>query len=498
MNYVSTRDSKLTNESVSSACAIKRGLAQNGGLYMPGSIPVLTPEELLKMRTMTYAECAAKVLSLFLSDYTYEELLEDARTAYSENRFPEGPLALHGTGDGKWFLELWHGPTCAFKDMALQLMPRLLARALKKTAEDREAVILVATSGDTGKAALEGYRDIPGIKIQVFYPAGGVSRVQEAQMVTQKGDNVSVTAVHGNFDDAQTEVKRIFLDKVFTKEMSEAGYFLTSANSINFGRLVPQIVYYIFAYFRLCDEGETVFGDPIDICVPTGNFGNILAAYMAKRMGLPFRRFLCASNENNVLTDFIQTGHYNKNRDFRLTISPSMDILVSSNLERLLYLLAGDEKVRLWMRDLREKGEYTVDFETLERLQKEFTGLYATEDQCRAAIKHNFDESGYLIDTHTAVAAACVEEYRKTTGGDLPILIASTASPFKFAQGVYHALTGETATDAVAALTMLSDYTGAPIPAPLAEAIRGEVRFTGKCEPNEMREAIRAFLNGNA
>jgi len=496
MNFVSTRNAKLTNESVSPACAIKRGLAINGGLYMPGHIPTLTKEDLEAMRGMTYPQVAAKIISMYLSDYTYEELLEDAEKAYSEEKFPEGAIGIREIEGGRFFLELWHGPTCAFKDMALQIMPRLLSRALKKTAEDREAVILVATSGDTGKAALEGYCDVPGINIEVFYPAGGVSKVQELQMVTQKGNNVNVAAVNGNFDDAQTEVKRIFIDKAFVKEMDEKGYFLTSANSINFGRLVPQIVYYVFSYLRVLDQYDAEIGKTVDICVPTGNFGNILAAYMAKQMGLPFRRFVCASNENNILTDFINTGVYDKHREFKLTISPSMDILVSSNLERLLYLIAGDDKVRQWMRDLRsEAGAYTVDAETLTKLQAEFSGYYCSEENTKATIKKYFDTYGYLIDTHTAVAAYCADKFMEENDSNVPMIIASTASPFKFAQGVYGALTGNVPEDAVKALDMLSEISGNEIPAPLANAVKSEVRFSERINVSEMRDSVREFLN---
>jgi len=495
MNFISTRDARHENEYVSPAAAIKRGLAVNGGLYMPESIPQFKESDLTEMLDMTYPQCAAKILSMYLSDYTHEELLEDSEAAYSAERFPHGAIGLHETEKGKWFLELWHGPTCAFKDMALQLMPRLLSRALKKTSENRTAVILVATSGDTGKAALEGYRDIPGIKIEVFYPAGGVSRVQELQMVTQKGNNVAVAAVNGNFDSAQTEVKRIFVDNDFAKEMSDNGFFLTSANSINFGRLVPQIVYYVYSYLSLCKKGAIALGDEINVCVPTGNFGNILAAYMAKLMGLPVKKFICASNENNILTDFITTGTYDKRRDFKLTISPSMDILVSSNLERLLYLMAGDHKVDGWMEELKENGVYSVDYVTLEKIQSEFIGFYCSETNTKNTIKKYFEESKYLIDTHTAVAAYCADKYAEETGDTTPVIIASTASPFKFAQGVYGALTENTPDDAVLALDMLSDISGVTVPAPLANAVKDTVRFNEVVDPDDMRKSVRIFLN---
>ncbi len=494
MNYVSTRDARLTNESVSAACAIKRGLAINGGLYMPHRIPRLEEGELASFLPLSYEALAARVIGKYLTGFTEEELLSYAKAAYSPARFPDGAVVLSPEIEGQTFIELWHGPTCAFKDMALQLMPRLLAASLKKTAEHRTAVILVATSGDTGKAALEGFSDVEGVKIQVFYPKGGVSRVQELQMVTQEGGNVKVSAVEGNFDTAQTELKRIFIDREFAKTVKESDAILTSANSINFGRLVPQIVYYADSYLELVRRGRISLGSPVDVCVPTGNFGNILAAYMAKRMGVPFRRFICASNQNNVLTDFIRTGHYTKKRDFHLTISPSMDILVSSNLERLLYLIAGDEKVRLWMRALRETGEYTVDPETLQALQKEFVGYYCTEADTKATIKRYFDSFDYLMDTHTAVAAHCADQYRRERGGDLPILTASTASPFKFAAAVYEALTGEHTDDALLALDLLASRTGRAIPAPLAACTKKPVRFSETVTPEGMRPSIADFI----
>ncbi len=492
MNYISTRNALRTNESVSSACAIKRGLAGNGGLYMPTKIPQFKEGFLSSLLSRSYTERAAEILSLYLTDYTKDELLEDATAAYSKEKFPEGATKMANV-NGNAFLELWHGPTCAFKDMALQLMPRLLSRALKKTGEDKKALILVATSGDTGKAALEGYRDVDNIKIQVFYPDGGVSQVQKQQMVTQEGSNVEVTAVYGNFDDAQTAVKRIFLDKTLIKEIGKAGYIFSSANSINFGRLVPQIVYYVSAYLDLVNEGRIALGDEIDICVPTGNFGNILAAYMAKKMGLPVNKFICASNKNNVLTDFINTGVYNKKRDFNLTISPSMDILVSSNLERLLYLIAGDIKTRNWMRDLRsDSGAYTVDYDTLRRIQEEFVGIYATEDDTKATINRYYKDCGYLIDPHTAVGAYACDKYREQNGSLRPVIVASTASPYKFASSCLDAL-GYKDIDGFDALYKLAEVTNTVIPAPLAEIKDKEVRFTNACTPSDMPSSVLSF-----
>ena len=347
MFYKSTRSQAAA--SASAAQIIKQGLAEDGGLFVPESIPSLSLEEITALCKESYPVRAAKILAKYLSDYTYEELLADCTAAYDESSFVGGAAPLVTLRDNLEILELWHGPTAAFKDMALQIMPRLLSRALKKTGEERTALILVATSGDTGKAALEGYCDIDGVKIMVFYPVDGVSRVQKLQMATQKGENVNVCAIEGNFDDAQTGVKVIFGDAEMAKKLNENGYFFSSANSINWGRLAPQIVYYVSAYCDLINAGKCKLGDSFNVCVPTGNFGNIFAAYLAKLMGLPIDRLICASNANNILTDFLRTGTYDRNRDFYLTMSPSMDILISSNLERLLYFTAGSEKTAAYM-----------------------------------------------------------------------------------------------------------------------------------------------------
>ena len=356
MRYISTRGQAAP---VSSAEAIKLGLAGDGGLFLPDELPELDEAAIDSLCAAPYAERAAKILHMFLGDsYTYGELLEDATAAYSEARFPGGAAPIAKLGDRLRVLELWHGPTAAFKDMALQLMPRLLSRALRKTGEKNMALILVATSGDTGKAALEGYRDVDGVKIMVFYPAGGVSRVQKLQMATQSGSNVAVRSVVGNFDDTQNGVKRIFGDPEMRAELLSRGYVLSSANSINWGRLAPQVVYYISAYCDLISSGEITLGEEIDVCVPTGNFGNILAAYIAKKMGLPINRLICASNRNKILTDFFDSGVYDRHREFYMTMSPSMDILISSNLERLLYFAAGAEETAGYMRGLAESGRY--------------------------------------------------------------------------------------------------------------------------------------------
>ncbi len=492
MNYISTRNASESFEGVSAAYAIKQGLSSNGGLFMPTEIPKLNDAEMKKIKDMSYPERAAYILSKYLTDYSYEELLEDASAAYSEKRFPGGAAPVVKVKDGLYSLELWHGPTCAFKDMALQIMPRLLSRALTKTNEEKTALILVATSGDTGKAALEGYRDIDKIKIIVFYPKNGVSRVQELQMVTQDGSNVSVCAIDGNFDDAQTGVKKMFVDEAFREKMAGEGCILSSANSINFGRLAPQIVYYISAYLDLVKEGEIKMGDEIDITVPTGNFGNILAAYMAKQMGMPFGRFVCASNQNNILTDFINTGVYDKSREFMLSISPSMDILISSNLERLLYLISGDQSTAKWMSELSSEGKYTVDGETLKKLQDEFSGFFCSEDETKATIKRFFEGDGYLMDTHTAVGFNCAEQYMKKAKATRPMLVASTASPYKFASDVYASLTKEKPED-LASLELLCSLTGTEIPAPLAKIGERKVRFDGTSKVDEMPERVCEF-----
>ncbi|MCQ2386588.1 MAG: threonine synthase, partial [Clostridia bacterium] len=366
-------------------------------------------------------------------------------------------------------MELWHGPTSAFKDMALQIMPRLLSRALQKTGEKRTALILVATSGDTGKAALEGYKDVDQIKIKVFYPVDGVSKVQKLQMQTQTGKNVDVTSIYGNFDDAQTGVKKIFADETIAAKLNEENVFLSSANSINWGRLVPQVAYYVSAYCDLVNMGKISLGEIVDVCVPTGNFGNIFAAYLAKSMGLPINKLICASNSNNVLTDFLETGVYDRNRKFYTTMSPSMDILISSNLERLLYLICGSEKTASYMKELSQNGKYAVSAEELNEIRKTFVGYFTSEDQCKAAIKKAYDENGYLCDTHTAVGYHAALSYLKNTQENRFVILASTASPYKFASSVYEALTGEKPKSDLSALSSLSDLTGTEIPLPLKD-----------------------------
>ena len=490
MKYVSTRGN---SPAVTSAEAIKTGLAADGGLYMPESIPAFTEESLRALAPLSYPERAARVLSMFLSDYSYEELLRDAEGAYSASKFIPAPAPVSDLGDGMYMLELWHGPTSAFKDMALQIMPRLFSRALKKTGEERTALILVATSGDTGKAALEGYCDVPGTKIKVFYPQNGVSRVQKLQMQTQVGKNVSVSAIVGNFDDAQNGVKRIFGSDKMREELNDAGVFLSSANSINWGRLVPQIVYYVSAYCDLFSTGKIAFGEKIDVTVPTGNFGNIFAAFIAKKMGVPIDRLICASNKNNVLTEFLETGTYDRNREFHATMSPSMDILISSNLERLLFLVAGPERTANYMKELAENGKYTVDKADFANICSHFSGYYTDEDKTGETIKCIYEKKNCLIDTHTAVALSASYRYTNDNKAERKILTVSTASPYKFASDVYASLVSNKPSDDIAALELLRDLTGVSIPYPLADIAKRTVIHTDIIERDAMDDSVKNF-----
>ena len=492
MYYISTRGG---SEKKTSALVIKQGLAEDGGLFVPERIPTVSKDFIKKLAEEDYAHRAADVLSLYLTDYTYDELLSAATDAYKEESFGKYAAPVKSLDKTHKVLELWHGPTCAFKDMALQIMPRLLSTALKKTDENRTALILVATSGDTGKAALEGYKDVDGVKIMVFYPEDGVSDIQKLQMASQEGENVNVCAIKGNFDDAQTGVKQIFSDTNIAKELDEKGYFLSSANSINWGRLAPQIVYYFSAYCDLMNAGDITLGDEIDVCVPTGNFGNIFAAYLAKKMGLPVRRFICASNVNNVLTDFINTGVYDRNRQFHTTISPSMDILISSNLERLLWLIQGEEKTAECMKLLKETGKYEVSAEVREKIASEFIGCFASEDETKQTIAETFEKHRYLIDTHTAVALFAA----KKNAADIPVVTASTASPYKFAADVLSALTGnrDNGDDFFRILRELNAKTGAAVPRPLAALENKTRRFTtsvGKSK-DEMFAEVAKFAD---
>ena len=494
MNYISTRDYEK-KYAFTAAQAIKQGLAPDGGLLVPEKIPTIDRNFIESLRGLDYSEKAARVLALFLEDFDYEGLLADCRSAYTiPSSFDAAPDTIVKVTDKLFSLELWHGPTSAFKDMALQIMPRLLSTSLKMTGESRTALILTATSGDTGKAALEGYRDVDGTKIIVYYPVDGVSTVQQLQMVTQLGTNVNVCAIKGNFDDAQSGVKSIFSDTEFAKLLDSNGYFLSSANSINWGRLAPQIAYYIAAYSDMLERGELSFGDVLDVCVPTGNFGNILAAYFAKLMGLPLGKLICASNSNNVLTDFLTSGTYDRNRKFKTTMSPSMDILISSNLERLIWMFAGAKKTAEYMKQLAECGKYTVDAEIMKGISETFVGYYADEAATSETIKKHFEENGYLCDTHTAVAMHCAEQYLLTSTSDRPVLVASTASPYKFATDVLAAIDASSTAVGTDAIYALNERTGTKIPAPLAGIESRTIRFKGTILPSEMKKSITDYL----
>ncbi len=491
MNYYSTRSLTETT----AAGAIAGGLAPDGGLFVPMEIPALTVSDLEALCKMDYRQRAVNVMARYLPEFSAEELEGFAKAAYGENFDDPAIAPVHALDDKTSFLELWHGPTCAFKDMALQMLPHLLTASLKKNGEQRQVCILVATSGDTGKAALQGFADVAGTKIMVFYPNGGVSDVQRLQMVTQQGNNVGVCAVQGNFDDAQTGVKQIFGNADIASQLNSRGWFLSSANSINWGRLLPQVVYYISAYCDEVNAGRIQMGEKINFVVPTGNFGNILAGWYAKQMGLPVNRFVCASNENNVLTDFIRTGTYNRNRPFHVTASPSMDILVSSNLERLLFTLSGSApETDGYMKDLREKGQYTVSRELLGKLQSEFSCGFCDDVRTRAAIGSLWAEHHYLMDTHTAVAYQVLCDYRKETGDDTPAVVVSTASPFKFCDHVLTAIGGNADAPGVQLIDRLSQASGIPAPKPLAGLAEREVRFRGCVEKNLMPQTVLDFI----
>lgn len=494
MNYISTRDS---SNKVSAAEAILRGIAPDGGLYLPETLPQIDQSFLERLCSMQYTQRAKEVLRLFLTDYTDAEISACVDAAYGSGFDDNRPAPLSSLTGSNYFLELWHGPTCAFKDMALQLLPELLTTAIRKIGEQKEAVILVATSGDTGKAALEGFRDVSGTKIMVFYPEHGVSNMQKRQMYTQQGENVNVAAIEGNFDDAQTGVKAIFGDKALAKQLADCGYILSSANSINWGRLLPQIVYYISAYCDLIEGEELAMGEQVNFCVPTGNFGNILAAHYARRMGLPIKTLVCASNANNVLTDIIRTGVYDRNRPFHATISPSMDILISSNLERLLFELCGcsDSVLRDLMQQLSETGRFTLPVSAKAALQAGFWGGCCDDTATKATIGTVFEEYSYLCDPHTAVAANVAEQYKKATGDDTPMVIVSTASPYKFADSVLEAL-GATGLpkDDFRRAEQLEQLSGTAIPEAITALEQAERRFTQVYETAQMTDAVKRFL----
>lgn len=489
--YKSTRNS---NESASASMAILKGLANEGGLFVPDQIPAfdVSLEELSKMN---YQDVAYNVMKLMLTDFTEEELKHCINSAY-DSKFDTKLIAPLVEKHGAYYLELFHGSTIAFKDMALSILPYLLTTSAKKNNVKNEIVILTATSGDTGKAAMAGFADVPGTKIIVFYPKNGVSPIQEKQMVTQKGDNTFVVGITGNFDDAQTGVKQMFSDNEFAKELESKGYQFSSANSINIGRLVPQMVYYVYAYTRLLADGKIKSGDKINVVVPTGNFGNILAAYYAKEMGLPINKFICASNENKVLFDFFNTGKYDRNRDFILTTSPSMDILISSNLERLIYKIAGNDAVKTkeMMNALSGEGVYTITDDMKEKLA-DFYGNFASEDETSEIIKTVYDADNYIMDTHTAVAAVVYDKYKADTNDSLPTVIASTASPYKFTRSVMHAIDSEydKQTD-FELIDELNKLSGVTIPDAIEDIRTAPVRHDTVCDTEDMLKVVKEFL----
>ena len=497
MEYTSTRNKNIR---VSAAQAIAQGISEDGGLFVPVSIPSVSMDEIIELSHADYITRAKKILSLYLTDFTEEELNYCVNGAYEQSKFSSPKIApLVEVEPNTHVLELWRGPTCAFKDMALQILPYLLTVAASKTAGGKEFVILVATSGDTGKAALEGFKDVKNTKVLVFYPEDGVSPMQKLQMMTQEGENVGVCAIKGNFDDAQSGVKKIFTDPAVREKLAAHNMMFSSANSINWGRLVPQVVYYFSAYCDMINDGSIEPGKEINVVVPTGNFGNILAAYYAKKMGLPIKTLVCASNTNNVLTDFLKTGTYNKNRDFYTTTSPSMDILISSNLERLLYHMSGedDAMVRDLMSQLSAMGEYTVSDQLIAEIQSIFDAGYTDENSVDATIKEHFDKYKYLCDTHTAVAVKVYDEYVKNTGDDIPTVIDSTASPYKFCASVLNAITDEdiSSMDEFDMVGELNRVSGVDVPAPIASLKDKTVRFTDVCDKEDMSQMVFKLLD---
>ena len=489
--YKSTRGN---NETVPASAAILKGLSEDGGLFVPTQIPALDTD-IETLSGMSYQEVAYTVMSKFLTDFTEDELKDCIARAY-DKKFDTEVIAPLAKSDGAYYLELFHGSTIAFKDMALSILPYLLTTSAQKNHAENEIVILTATSGDTGKAAMAGFADVPGTKIIVFYPKDGVSPIQEKQMVTQKGKNTYVVSIRGNFDDAQTGVKNIFNDKNMTEELDGAGFQFSSANSINIGRLVPQIVYYVYAYATLYGNGEIEKDEKINVVVPTGNFGNILAAFYAKNMGLPIDKLICASNDNKVLFDFFRTGTYDKNREFILTTSPSMDILISSNLERLIFRLAGNDakKNQEFMDSLKEEGKYTITGEMLEEL-KDFYGNYASEKETAETIKRIYEDTGYVIDTHTAVAAAVYEKYKEETKDGKKTVIASTASPYKFTRSVMEAIDEKYASMGDFELVdELSKISNTPVPNAIEEIRTAPVLHNTTVEVEEMPKIVKKIL----
>ncbi|MBR6533559.1 MAG: threonine synthase [Clostridia bacterium] len=492
MNYISTRDKSIK---ATAAQAISQGISVEGGLFVPDTFPVLNEKDFAEIAKLDYVGRAKYILKNFLNDFTEEEVDYCVKGAYTGSFDNEQPAPISLVGKNANILELWHGPTCAFKDLALQLLPYLLTTSAKKVSNGKKIVILVATSGDTGKAALEGFCDVEDTEILVFYPSDGVSPMQKLQMDSQKGENVHVCAIKGNFDDAQTGVKKIFTDNSVKKVLEENNMQFSSANSINWGRLAPQIVYYISAYCDMLSRGEDL-KDGFNIVVPTGNFGNILAAYYAKKMGVPVNKLICASNANNVLTDFINTGKYDRNRSFFTTISPSMDILISSNLERMLFELSenNDKAVAKMQNDLSESGTFTVSQEIKTKMNELFWGGCCDDKATLETIKELFQEYGYLCDTHTAVAMNVYKQYVETTGDDRATVIASTASPYKFANSVLSAVSDKKSDSEFDTVRLLSEETKTEIPDPIKALENAQVRFKEICEKEDMLESVYKAL----
>lgn len=486
MKYFSTRDKSAV---VSASKAILQGISKDGGLFVPESFP---KADLNELRGLSYPELAAKILGMYLTDYSDEFLLNCAKQVYCKPNFDTEPANLEKVADGEYSMELWHGPTCAFKDYALQIMPKLLVEAKKINNDTSKTLILVATSGDTGKAALDGYKNIEGVDIAVFYPNDGTSEIQRLQMATQEGSNVAVYAVHGNFDNVQTGLKKVFTDKALVDEMASRNIHFSSANSINWGRLAPQIVYYFASYINLVNTGAIKMGAKVNYCVPTGNFGDILAGYYAKQMGLPVGKLICASNDNNVLTDFLKTGTYTAKREFFKTTSPSMDILISSNLERLLYHITNDnDYVADLMKQLSENGEYTLDAEYLEKINNDFACGFANESEVNEAIRNVFKTGKYLCDTHTAVAFKVYADYKKAAEDKNTTVVCSTASPYKFPKAVIAALGGNAPENDFDAIQTLENMTNAKAPESLCCLREKEVRFTSVIAPDDIADIVK-------